>query len=287
MGFMTVIKVLAALAVLAVLGATAWFVKGILDEIADPQLEAKHLRESLESAQLPDVEPDELAFQRAVELVATGQYDDAREKLLFIVNFYPSSNSADEARRILGELNLDEVLSTEVMEGKAVHKVVSGDSFLKIANKYDTTLDCIMHLNGLQRLDRLHPGDELVVMPLNFNVRVDVARRQLSLWKEGRFVKSYPLADARTRETDSGVTETKVKNKMGMAGTRVYRPIDEGYRNASKVITLESRGLQIRHEAGPEEEDPGRGFFLKGPDMEELALLLRVGNEVEVRYPAK
>ena len=95
--------------------------------------------------------------------MATGQFDDAREKLLFIVNFYPLSNSAAEARRLLGELNLDEILSTDVMEGKSVHTVVSGDSFLKIANKYDTTLDCIMHLNGLQRLDRLHPGDELVV----------------------------------------------------------------------------------------------------------------------------
>jgi hypothetical protein len=29
-------------------------------------------------------------------------------------------------------------------------------------------------------------------------------------------------------------------------------------------------------------EDPGKGFFLSGPDMEELALVLRVGNEVEI-----
>ena len=28
-----------------------------------------------------------------------------------------------------------------------------------------------MHLNGLQGLDRLHPGDELVVMPLNFDLK--------------------------------------------------------------------------------------------------------------------
>ena len=33
-----------------------------------------------------------------------------------------------------------------------------------------------------------------------------------------------------------------------------------------------------------EEEEPGRGFFLNRPDMEELALLLRVGNEVELRH---
>ncbi|NNC89116.1 MAG: LysM peptidoglycan-binding domain-containing protein [Akkermansiaceae bacterium] len=284
---MTFIKVLATLAVLAVLGAAAWFVKGILDEIASPQLGASHLRESLESAQLPDVEPDELAFQRAIELVATSQFDEAREKFLFIVNFFPSSNSADEARRILGELNLDEVLSTDSMEGKAVHKVVRGDSFLKIATKYDTTLDAIVHLNGLQGLDRLHPGDELVVMPLQFNVRIEAGKKRLSLWRDGRFVTSYPLVEVRSGESASGVIRTKVRNKMGIEGTRVFRPIDEGYRTAAKVISLEARGLQIRQVPGGEEEDPGRGFFLNGPDMEELALLLRVGNEVEVRFPTQ
>lgn len=287
MGFMTVIKILAALVVLAVLGTTAWFVNGILGEITEPQLEAQRLRDSLESAQLPDVEPDELAFGRAVELVATGQLEEAREKLLFVVNFYPGSRSAVEARRILGEINLDEILSSDFLEGKAIHQVVSGDSFLKIAARYGTTLDCIMHLNGLDRLDRLHPGDELMVMPLEFNVRIEPGLRRLTLWKEGRFVKSYDLADVRGGSSGLKGGHTTVKNKMGMVGNRVFRPVDEEYRSASKVITLEARGLQIREISEPGEEDPGRGFFLDRPDMEELALLLRVGNEVELRAEAR
>jgi hypothetical protein len=50
------------------------------------------------------------------------------------------------------------------------------------------------------------------------------------------------------------------------------------------VLILDHQGLQLREVVEADEENPGRGFFLCESDMEELALLLRVGNEVEVRF---
>ena len=52
-------------------------------------------------------------------------------------------------------------------------------------------------------------------------------------------------------------------------------------------MILDHRGLQLRESAEVDENEYGRGFFLSGTDMEELALLLRVGNEVEVRFAKK
>ena len=106
---MSLVKVLAALLVLGVLGATVTLVERLKKETAVPQL--REIPEDLE--RVPAVEPGEIAFERGRELLATGQFEKAREKLEFLVGVYPSSSSAGEARRILGELNLDDLLSTD------------------------------------------------------------------------------------------------------------------------------------------------------------------------------
>ena len=281
---MALLKFLAAVIVLAVLGATIWYVREVRDQVAVPQLEASELLDRMAEADGAEINPGDLAFERAVELVATGRYEEAEEKLRFIVNFDPSSGAADEARRILGEMHLDRVLSTEEMEGKSVHKVVGGDSFFKIAKQYDTTLDCMMHLNGLHGLDRLHPGDELVVMPLNFDLKVDVTRKRLGLWKEGNIVKTYRIEEVRLPRGVKGTARTQVKNKLGFYRGRTCATVNENYRGSSKVLTLGTRGLQIRGVPAVDEEDPGNGFFLAETDMEELVLLIRAGNEVEIRF---
>ena len=276
-----IIKVIAAAIVLAVLAATFFLVERLREESAAPQLGV--VPEVPSGVAL--VKPGEIAFDRARELLATGQFKEAREKLEFLVGVYPSSSRASEARRILGELNLDDLLSTEVMEGKVMYKVKSGDNFTRIAQSHDTTLDCIMHMNGLQRMDKLFPGDELVLLPLNFNIKIDIPRKLLSLYREGRLLKSYELLHAKTRE-GSGELRSKIGQKIGLlaSGGSVSPVKFESYRNARKVLILDHRGLQLREVTDSDQEEVSRGFFLSGADIEELALLLRVGNEVEVRF---
>jgi LysM repeat protein len=278
---MTVVKVLAALIVLAVLGGTAVMVERLKEESVVPRLREVKVEGST-------VEPDEIAFERAREFLATGQFAEARVKLEFIVTLYPGSPSAAEGRRILGELNLDDLLSTEVMDGKVMYTVKSGDNFTKIALKHETTLDCIMHMNGLQRMDKLYPGNELVLLPLNFNIKIDVPRKRLSLFKEGHILKAYQLLSARTRRDAKGALRSKIGQKIGISNGRSISPVrHESYRVAQKVLILDHQGLQLREVVEADEENSGRGFFLSESDMEELALLLRVGNEVEVRFTNK
>ncbi|NRB27350.1 MAG: hypothetical protein HRU37_06675, partial [Roseibacillus sp.] len=84
---MSLIKVLAALLVLGVLGATVALVERLKKETAVPQL--RENPEALES--VPSVEPGEIAFERARELLATGQFEKAREKREFLVGVDPAS----------------------------------------------------------------------------------------------------------------------------------------------------------------------------------------------------
>lgn len=237
---------------------------------------------------LPEIDPGAKVFQRAMEMIAVGDLAGARERLRTVVSIYPRSKAAPEARRIVGEMNLDDLLSAARMEGKTIHVVGGGESFLGIAAKHNTTLDCIMHLNGLLELKGLHPGEELVVMPLDLRVMIEPGRKVLSLWDGGRFVKDYPLLSLDLAGLKGGV-RTRIASKSGFVGERRVSPSVRAYRGASKVFALEASSLQIRALAPVRDADnvadlsPGAGFHLSVEDIEELALLLRPGNEVEIR----
>jgi hypothetical protein len=238
------------------------------------------LAKMLEAAEMPDIDPGEKAFQKAHELLALGRIPEAREKLSAIVNVYPSSSSAPIARRIVGEMNLDEILSTSHMEGKQIHIVRRGDSFIGIASRYRTTIDCIMHLNSMMELRNLQPGDELVVMPLDFRLLIEPGRHSVSLWSGGRFIREYPAlhisAAASTKR------RTTIGSKSAEFGDRRVVPQSKDYRAAAKIIAIDKSPLQIRGWDGAGDRPPG-GILLRPQDMEEIALLTRTGNEVEIR----
>ena len=295
MSLWTVFKLLAAIGVLAVMGFTgmlAWHVLvsplgGVFEKIipnpaavAGQQPDAE-FAEMLDTAELPDVDPGEKAFQRAHELLALGKLDEAREKLTTIVNVFPSSPSAPVARRIVGEMNLDEILSTAHMAGKKTHIVKRGNSFLSIAAEYHTTLDMIMHLNGMMELKNIQPGEELIVMPLDFRLLIEPQRKLISVWDGGRFIREYPIIHL-------GVSgklppgKTKIGSKLAEFGGKQVAPQSKDYRAAEKVIQIAKPTLQIRG-GGETADAAAHGIVLRSDDMEEISLLTRVGNEVEIR----
>ena len=294
MRFWTLFKIFAALGVIAVMvftGLLAYHVAvepldGIFAKlIPDPgsitrgQSNADFAK-MLESPEMPDIDPGEKAFQKAHELLALGKLPEAREKLTAIVNVFPTSSSAPVARRIVGEINLDEILSSAHSEGKQIHTVKRGDSYLKIASQYDTTIDCIMHLNSMMELRGIQPGDELQVMPLNFRLLIEPRRKALSLWDGGRFICDYPVLSMNS--VPATAQRTAISSKIAEIDGRRVLPQSKNYRSADKVIQITRPPIQIRGWDGAGEK-PASGILLRPHDMEELSLLTRVGNAVEIR----
>lgn len=295
MSLWTLIRIVAGLVVIAVMVFTALMVHHVRKEplggwfsrIVPVDFEAQPMVALPEAdSDLPEIDPGAKVFEKAREMVAVGDLVGARDRLRTVVSIYPRSKAAPEARRIVGEMNLDELLSTARMENKSIHKVVRGDSFLGIAAKHDTSLDMIMHLNGLMGLTSLQPGDELMVMPLNLRILIEPKKKALSLWDGGRFVKEYEIRAV--VGAPGGDQKTTISGKSAVRDGRRYSPASDGYRGASKVLTVERLPLLIA--ALPEDmaqEDLARGFYLAPEDVEELALLTRNGNEVEIRSSAR
>lgn len=294
----TFIKLSAALVVALVISCTGLLTYHVLvkplggvfeDWVPSPaavvgvQADAEFVK-MLDSAELPDIDPGEKVFQKALELIALGRLEEAREKLNTIVNIFPTSASAPEARRIVGQINLDEILSTTVMTGKKVHTVGRGESYLAIASRYQTTLDHLLHINGMQELGRIQPGDELVVMPLNFRLRVDPAHGTLSVWDGGRFVCEYPIRHLSVAGGRLPAQSMEILSKSGQLDGRrrgAAAPKAGAAEAPAKSIQLSKHSMRIA--AYVEGLGSVRGIFLDPADFEELFLLTRVGNVVEIR----
>lgn len=295
MSFWTAFKLLAGLCVLAVMAFTGMLayhvvirpLGGVFEELIPNPAEVvgrqpdADFAKMLDSAELPDIDPGEKAFQKAHELLALGKIDEAREKLTTIVNVFPTSSSAPIARRIVGEMNLDEILSTSHMEGKKSHIVKRGNSFLGIAGEHQTTLDAILHLNGMMELKNIQPGEELIVMPLNFRLLIEPQRKALSIWDGPRFIREYPILHlAVPGKLPPG--KTKISSKSAELNGHSVSPQSKDYRGAEKVIQIAKPTLQIRGAAAGGDSPPN-GIVLLSQDMEEISLLTRVANDVEIR----
>jgi len=295
MSFWLFIKLCAALLVLAVMGLTGMLayhvtvkpLGGIFEKIIpNPSDIVRDLPDAdfarlLESAELPDIDPGEKAFQKAHELLALGNLPEAREKLTTIVNLYPSSSSAPISRRIIGDMNLDEILATSHMEGKKNYVVKRGNTYFGISNEFQTSIDLIMYLNGMMELKSLQPGDELIVMSLNFRILIEPQRKALSLWEGGRFIREYPVIHISSPASLTKQTTTISLKLADMDGKKVL-PTSKHYRGANKIIQLTKPKIQIIGYDGPHAEMP-HGIVLAPADMEEINLLTRSGNEVEFR----
>jgi hypothetical protein len=298
MRFWIIVKVIAGLAVAGVVAFTGMLayhitvkpLGGVFEQIipeAGTVLRAEReedFAKYLDSAEMPDFEPGDRAFQKAHELIAMGKIDEGREKLTAIVNVFPSSPSAPTARRIVGQMNLDEILSSGFPEGKTNYQVKRGDSYFAIAGRNDTSLDILMHLNGMMELKNLQPGDDLLLLPLNFRLLIEPQRKAVSLWEGAKFICEYPILRFSGAIPNSG--KTVIASRRSTIGARNVPPTEKDYRATSKSIQLKSPALQI-FPFDEHDDTPPSGLFLSETDIEELFLLTRTGNEVEIRNPKK
>lgn len=230
---------------------------------------------------VPVLDPGEQYFAGARDLVIAGKYAEAREMLGVIISNHPRSGRADEARRVLGQINLDELLSPKSLDGKIVHSVRYGEKYPDIAKKYRSELDCLMHINSVVDPSKIRVGANLIVLPLDFNFVLEVERKVLSIWNGERNLCEFPIlqsVDRVSRQRGKTVISSKV------AGSEAEK-LEVGtsrYWSATKAVWLTRPVLKIMGWDGSG-EPPDGAVLIKAADMEELFLLMRPGNSVEIR----
>ena len=183
----------------------------------------------------PPPDPGKNKFAKAVELLKEGNLDGGQERLFEIVRNYKESSKYTEAKRIIGEINMDALMEPSVGPGKKEYIVQRGDSLSRIASKNNTTIACIQRANGMLNT-LLHPGDRLIVFPLEFDIVIDIDAKTLILMRKERFFKEYPVLKVRIPQTVRVPFETVVGDKAAWSDDRRVTFTSSKYLTADKWL---------------------------------------------------
>lgn len=216
-------------------------------------------------------------FDAAMDLLRDGELVSARDRLRYLMTYFPESKTYGEARRILGEVNLDLLISNIPQPKKTIHTVRRGDALVTIARRNLTTIDYIMRANGKTNA-LIYPDEELIVYPLDFRVEIHLEKGLVTVLDGDLFFKEYRIIGTNLPPDVRAPTSTTIQEKVAWYGDRPLNFTDANYMNCSKWIRTGKIGLFIR-EGKRDGEDPSSAFGVKvaKADMEELFTILRTG----------
>jgi LysM repeat protein len=230
--------------------------------------------------------PDQgvIMFEDARQQLAKGNKADAMQTLVSLFQSFPKSSKSEDAKRLLGDLNMQSFFSTEPDPDKVEYIVQRGDSIAKIANKMMSSPELIFKANGLDGLT-IHIGQKFIVPKGKFSLMISLKRQDVTLLNNGAFFRWYKPQEFRLPpKIASGLF--KVHEKIAWAiGTRVAFG-GKNYLGSSRWIVLNQSGLTLYSETNPQNpniQKPSSGIMLSAPDMEEVFAVIAKDTPVTIQ----
>lgn len=273
--------ILAVAVLCASLGGAYYVYRGMKsDKFLEQELIATLKRKDVEK---PD--PGLIKFKQAMDMIQQGNTKDALRELYEMTRFYQDSQKFSEAKRVIGEINVDRILSPELTGGKTQEIVKRGDSLAAIANRNHCTLEYIISVNGMISTS-LQPGDRLTVNQLKFIVVVDVTNKLVVLYEgeeEGtkRFIKEYPIITLKLPPNVKVPFPTELGDKMAYVGDKRVQVTDPLFFSSRKWLPTKKGGVLFRSPTVTT-EGSDLGIILAEEDIEELFILLNAKTTVLV-----
>lgn len=221
-------------------------------------------------------------FDAAAELLKEGELVSARDRLLYLMQYFPESATYTDAKRIVGEINMDLLLSKIPLPGKTTHTVSRGEALVTIARRAESTIDYIMRANA-KTTALIYPDEELTVFPLKYRVEIDLEEEKVTVFDEDKFFKEYAILDVHLPPESEGAASTSISEKVAWHLDRPINFTDENYLNCSKWLRTGKIGVFIR-QADTEKRGDARpyGVMVAKSDIEELFTIIRVGAKVNL-----
>ncbi len=250
-------------------------------------VEIDELKKRISRRSSPEIVLGAPALRKAKQILSEENFDDAKVLLEEIVVNYEDAPAAIEAYRILGEMNLDELFEIRENDDRFIkYTVKRGDTYLGIVQDHKTNFDLMMLINDMtsKNTSGLQPKQELLLMPLNFSLRIVPRKNQLFLMgTNGEVIKMYePIIDM-TIPKKNGKLETVMSGTAAYFNGSRVNATRGNYRESNKTIKIQNPSIEITGETSSI-PNSFKGIVLSKIDMEELVLLLRSGNKVEILY---
>lgn len=136
-------------------------------------------------------------------LIASNEIILARQQCYELLQNTTNSSAVSEAEKMLGQININFLLSPAPMPEKTEYIVQKGDILELLAKKNGTTVDLIKKCNSLQG-KMIHPGDRLRIFNAKLMIIISKSRNDLLLKANNRFFKRYPVGTGKFGTTPAG-----------------------------------------------------------------------------------
>src|SRR5438270_4945280 len=223
----------------------------------------------------PDISLPE--FQAAAKLRKEGKLAEARDALAAFIQEYPAGLHGEEAKDLLGDINIDVLLSRTPSPEKQEYVVKPGDVLAKVARKVKTTPELIMRMNNMSGT-MLHIGEHLLISHPDFAIVVQRKPKVLVLLNHGGFFKQYHIREEKLPAKAPAKVQTKVAEVMAWRdgkrvgfGTKEFIGSTRWVRLASQSYTIYAVPDSAHQVVQP---PPPQGIGLAAADVEELASLV-------------
>jgi LysM repeat protein len=224
----------------------------------------------------PDISLPE--FEAAAKLRQEGTLVEARDALSAFILKYPSGLHTEQAKDLLGEINVDILLSRIPSPEKEEYIVKPGDVLAKISHKLKTTPELIMRMNNMSST-MLHIGERLLISHPDFSLAIERKAQLVLLLNHGAFFKQYHVLEEKLSPRQPPKVNTKVAEIMAWRdgrrvgfGTKEFIGSTRWIRLGSPAYTIYSVPDTAHPNLG--QPPPAQGIGLAASDVEELGGLV-------------
>jgi LysM domain-containing protein len=257
-----------------IFGGAAWFGYNLFFK-QEIELQ-KEQRGEVPTAPTPDVSLPE--FQAAAKLRQDGKLPEARAALTSFIQKYPNGLHVEEAKDLLGEINVEIFLSRTPSPEKEEYIVRSGDVLAKIAHKVKSTPELIMRMNNLKST-MLRVGERLLISHPDFSLVIQRKAKLVVLLDKGAFFKQYHVQEVKLSPKQPARTVTKVAEVMAWKGGKRVGFGTKEYPSSTRWIRLGTPGYILYSVAdgghpNVDQPAPGSGLAMAASDVEELSSLV-------------
>ncbi|MBV9106006.1 MAG: LysM peptidoglycan-binding domain-containing protein [Verrucomicrobia bacterium] len=232
----------------------------------------------------PTPDPGIAMFDQAKQQIASGDQSNAQKILLSLIQSFPESIRGNDARKLLGDLNISEFFSSAPGSDKTEYIVARGDSIAKIATKTKDPAELIFKANGLDSLT-IQPGKRLIIPKGQFSLVINTKRGDLTLVNNGNFFRWYKPLEIKL-PAKFALGQFKMREKIAWSGGIRVAFGEKKYLGSSRWIVINDSGITLYSETNPQTpnvQKPGTGIMLGPADMEELFALVVKDTPVTVK----
>ncbi len=261
-----------------IFGSAAWFAYQIF--IKPNQIPPEHYQEAAQATEDPSL-PE---FEQAISLFNQRKLLEARAALELFIDHYPFSSKVEEARKALGQTNIDIFFSAIPAPEKVVYEVIRGDAMIKIERKLKTPRELIMRSNNLDDPTRLRVGQILYVSQPEFSIIIRSKKQTVTLLNHRKFFKEYKAVNwapsTANRPSEKVPLTGVVSGELAWRNGARIAFGSKDYPESERWLEFTVKGYTLYSDGG---QKPTHGISLMPEDMQELSTLVSKNVPVSIQ----